>query len=45
MDTVSELEIFKDHIINLTNTAYVFFEYNDLNRPGQVRYYLEWKLK
>ena len=45
MDTVSELETFKRHIINLTNTAYVFFEYNELDRPGQVRYYLEWKLK
>ena len=44
MDTSSELDAFKDHIINLTNKAYVFFDYKELDRPGQVRYYLEWKL-
>jgi hypothetical protein len=44
MDTSSELDAFKDHLINLTNSAYVFFDYKELDRPGQVRYYLEWKL-
>ena len=44
MDGDSELTNFKKHIIDLTESAYVFFKYTDLNTPGQVRYYLEWKL-
>lgn len=43
MDGESELGIFKEYIINLTENAYVFFNYKELNRAGQVRYYLEWK--
>jgi len=44
IDGNSELDLFKEYIINLTENAYVFFKYTDLNTPGQVRYYLEWKL-
>lgn len=44
IDGDSELDLFKEYIINLTENAYVFFKYTDLNTPGQVRYYLEWKL-
>ena len=44
IDGDSELDVFKEYIINLTENAYVFFKYTDLNTPGQVRYYLEWKL-
>jgi hypothetical protein len=40
----SELSLFKDHIVKLTESAFVFFSYADLNSPGQVRYYLEWRL-
>tara|TARA_B100000963_G_scaffold358555_1_gene383462 strand:- start:5608 stop:6183 length:576 start_codon:yes stop_codon:yes gene_type:complete len=43
MDGNSELSYFKELLINLTESAYVFFKFTDLNRPGQVRYYLEWK--
>ena len=43
MNGDSELDYFKELLINLTESAYVFFKFSDLNRPGQVRYYLEWK--
>jgi hypothetical protein len=43
MNEDSELDVFKRYIINLTDSAYVFFNYKELDRPGQVRYYLEWK--
>ncbi len=39
----SELKAFKNHLLKLTETSYVFFSYSDLNSPGQVRYYLDWK--
>ncbi len=38
----STLKDFKTEIKRLTDTAYVFFQYTDLNTPGQLRYYLEW---
>ena len=45
MEGDSELDIFKDYLIALTESAFVFFKYTELNTPGQVRYYLEWKFK
>lgn len=44
LDEESQLHIFKQYIINLTNKAFVFLDYSELNTPGQIRYYLEWKL-
>jgi len=38
----SSLKEFKNEIKHLTDDAYVFFNYNELNRPEQIRYYLEW---
>ena len=38
----SSLKEFKQEIKQLTNSAYVFFKYSDLNRPEQIRYYLAW---
>lgn len=39
----STLKEFKQEIKHLTDTAYVFFKYSDLDRPEQIRYYLDWK--
>ncbi len=38
----STLKEFKHEVKYLTDTAYVFFKYTDLNTPGQLRYYLDW---
>ena len=38
----SSLKEFKQEIKQLTDTAYVFFKYSELNRPEQIRYYLDW---
>lgn len=38
----STLKEFKQEIKQLTDTAYVFFKYSDLNTHGQLRYYLDW---
>ena len=38
----SSLKEFKQEIKQLTDAAYVFFKYSDLNRPEQIRYYLDW---
>ena len=40
--TDSNLHDFKREVMALTDTAHVFFRYNDLKRPEQIRYYLEW---
>ena len=45
MEDESELFYFKELIIQLTESAYVFFNYKDLNKTGQVRYMLEWNFK
>lgn len=41
----TRLREFKTSIINLTDTAFVFFKIEDLNRPEQIRYYYSWKYK
>tara|TARA_X000001036_G_scaffold40404_2_gene32547 strand:- start:2487 stop:3053 length:567 start_codon:yes stop_codon:yes gene_type:complete len=38
----STLKEFKQELKQLTDSAYVFFKYTDLNTPGQLRYYLDW---
>lgn len=38
----TKLKKFKEYLIELTDDAYVFFDYKQLNVPGQLRYYLEW---
>ena len=38
----STLKEFKQDIKYLTDSAYVFFKYSELNRPEQIRYYLDW---
>tara|TARA_Y100000992_G_C21211537_1_gene465712 strand:+ start:216 stop:794 length:579 start_codon:yes stop_codon:yes gene_type:complete len=38
----SSLKEFKQEIKQLTDSAYVFFKYSELNRPEQIRYYLDW---
>lgn len=38
----STLKKFKYEIKFLTDKAHVFFQYTDLNTPGQLRYYLDW---
>lgn len=38
----STLKEFKHEVKHLTDVAYVFFKYTDLNTPGQLRYYLDW---
>ncbi len=42
MEDKSELLQFKDLVTQLTDNAHVFFNYKDLNKPGQIRYLLQW---
>ena len=38
----SKLLEFKKSLIYLTDTAFVFLNYKELNRPEQLRYYMSW---
>lgn len=40
----SHFENFKESLIILTDASHVFLNYNELNRPGQIRFYYLWNL-
>jgi hypothetical protein len=42
LDDDSNLANFKDTIIHMADTAQVFFKFNNLKKPEQMRYYLAW---
>jgi hypothetical protein len=42
VDGDSKLLEFKKSLIHLTDTAFVFLNYKELNRPEQLRYYMSW---
>ena len=45
IESESKLTDFKEEIIQLTEVAEVFFKYSELDRPEQLRYFLEWNYK
>lgn len=42
LDDPSDLIDFKHQIIHLTESSFVFFRFDKLRRPEQMRYFLEW---